>query len=246
MTIPPQHPVASGPTTGQPLVRSLVELAGTPDDASDVDRHLLTIVQLVAGVVDPVDYASVTAYRRGGITTVAASADVALAVDRAQYADGTGPCVDTVRTGRVTPVPDIATTIAWPGFRAEAQRLGLQASLSVPLFAGRGVDVAALNLYSRDGAALAPLTARIRAVYDPYGTATPDETPRVDPGGEQLVTGLTAAFAVRAVIQQAIGLVMASGAVDEDRAYLTLRVRAAEQGASLVETARTVLAERHH
>jgi hypothetical protein len=47
-------------------------------------------------------------------------------------------------------VPDIATTVAAAGFRAAALRLGLQATLSVPLFAGRGVDVAALNLYSRE------------------------------------------------------------------------------------------------
>jgi hypothetical protein len=226
------------------LVRSLVQLAGTPDDASDVDAQLLTIVQLVADVVDPVDYASVTAHRRGGNTTVAASADVALAVDRAQYADDSGPCLDTLRSGRLTSVPDIATTIAWPGFRVAAQRLGLQASLSVPLFAARGVDVAALNLYSRDAAALAPLTARLQVVYDPYGPVTQEESLRLDPGSEQLATGLTAAFAVRAVIQQAIGVVMASTNIDEDRAYLTLRVQAVDQGISLVETARALLAER--
>jgi hypothetical protein len=169
---------------------------------------------------------------------------VALAVDHAQYADDSGPCLDTLRSGRLTPVPDIATTTAWPGFRTAAQRLGLQASLSVPLFAARGVDVAALNLYSRDAAALTPITARLQAVYDPYGPVTQDELLRLDPGSEQLATGLTAAFAVRAVIQQAIGVIMASANIDENSAYLTLRVRAVDQGTSLVETARTVLAER--
>jgi hypothetical protein len=244
MSTPPQPPVASGHRTRKPLVGTLVQLAGTPDDASDVDALLLTIVRLVADVVDPVDYASVTAHRHGGLTTVAASAEVARAVDGAQYADDAGPCLDTVATGRPTSAPDIATTVAWPGFRAAAQRLGLQASLSVPLFAGRGVDVAALNLYSRDGAALAPLAARIRAVYDPYGPVAQEEMLRLDPGSEQLATGLTAAFAVRAVIQQAIGVVMASDNVDEDRAYLTLRLRAADQGTLLAEVARAVLADR--
>jgi hypothetical protein len=244
MSTPSQPPVASGPTTRQPLVRSLVQLAGTPDDASDVDAHLLTVVQLVAHIVEPVDYASVTAHRPGGATTVAASAHVAIAVDDAQYAEDAGPCLDAMRSGRVTAVPVIATTVAWPGFRAAAERMGLQASLSVPLFAARGVDIAALNLYSRDAAAMAPLIARLEAVYDPYGARAEEASPPLDAGGEQLAAGFTAAFAVRAVIQQAIGVVMAGESLDEDHAYLTLRLRAAEQGASLVDMARSVLAER--
>ncbi len=83
--------------------------------------------------------------------------------------------------------------------------MGLQASLSVPLFAARGVDIAALNLYGRDAHAMAPLITRI---------------------------------------QQAIGFVMASDAVDEDRAYVTQRARAEEQDAPLVKIARTMLDER--
>ncbi len=35
----------------------------------------------------------------------------------------------------------------WPGFRDTAYRLGLHTSLSIPLFAGRGEPIAALNLY---------------------------------------------------------------------------------------------------
>jgi hypothetical protein len=244
MTTPPQHPVASGPGTRKPLVRTLVELAGTPDDASAVDALLVTIVGLVADLVDPVEYASVTAARRGGHTTVAASSEVARSVDRAQYADEVGPCLDTITTGRPTPAPDIATTVAWPGFRTAARQLGLQASLSVPLFAGRGADVAALNLYSRDAAALAPLTARIHAVYNPYAPFAQEDTVGLDPGSEQLVTGLKAAFAARTVIQRAIGAIMVTADVDEEHAYLMLRLRTADEGASLVEVSRIVLADR--
>jgi len=242
MSMPPQPPITSGLRFEDPLVRRLVALAGTPEDASDVDAHLTAIVRLVVDIVAPADYASVTAYRHGGYTTVAASADVALAVDRAQYADETGPCLDAIETGRPTAVPEVATTMAWPGFRAAAEQMGLHGSLSVPLFAGRGTDVAALNLYSRDVSAMAPLSARVRAVYDPYGTAGQDQ-PLLDAGSERFVAGLAAAFAVRATIQQAIGAMMARGKLDEDRAYLMLRVRAAEENVPLVEIARTVLAE---
>jgi hypothetical protein len=218
-------------------------LAGTPDDASAVDAHLITIVRLVAEVCAPVNYASVTTYRRAGYTTIAASGEVALAVDLAQYDDGAGPCLDALDSGRPAAVPDVAATMAWPGFRAAAERLGLHASLSVPLFAGRGIDIAALNLYSRDAAAMAPLTAQVKAVYDPYGPAADDDRQRLDLGSTQLVTGLTAAFDVRATIQQAIGAIMARRSLTEDNAYATLRVRATELETPLIDVARTVLSE---
>jgi hypothetical protein len=242
MNTPPQPPVASDPQLREPLVRSLVELAGTPDDASDVDIHLAAIVRLAADLVAPVAYASVTALRGTGYTTVAASGDIALSVDKAQYADDAGPCLDALAEGRPIAVPDATATMAWPGFRETALRLGLHASFSVPLFAGRGVDIAALNLYSRDSVAMAPLTAQICAVYDPYAPVTEKHLQRLDPGSNQLVTGLASAFDVRATIQQAIGAVMARGNVTEDDAYVTLRMQAAQQGTPLVDAARSVLA----
>src|ERR687893_108626 len=108
MTTPSQQPPVPYPHVQSPLARCLIALAGTPDDASWVERRLVTIAQLSADLITPVAYASVTAYR-----------------------------------------------------------LGVRASLSIPLFAGRGTALAALNLYGRHPAALAPLTAAVWATYDP-------------------------------------------------------------------------------
>jgi hypothetical protein len=40
--------------------------------------------------------------------------------------------------------------MAWPGFRDTARQLGLRASVSIPLIAGSGTPIAALNLYAHD------------------------------------------------------------------------------------------------
>lgn len=227
-----------------PLAEALVTLAGTPDDASGIDSALIAIAGLAADVVSPVSYASVTAVRAGAYTTVATSSELAVAVDLAQYADESGPCLDALDAGRPVGVGDITATMAWPGFRDVAFRLGLRASLSVPLFAGSGVPVAVLNLYGHDPTTMTPLTAQVWTVYEPYRAAGAKPPPPLDPGGEQLVAGLTEAFAVRAVIQQAIGVMMAGGNRTPDDAYLVLRVRAADTGSSLTEAATTVIAER--
>jgi ANTAR domain len=198
---------------------------------------------LSADLISPVDYASVTACRGDAFTTVAASSDIAVAVDEAQYADQDGPCLDALDTGSPVPVPDAAATMTWPGFRDSAFRLGIRASLSMPLFAGRGTAVAALNLYGRDPAALAPLTAAVWAAYHAHGPGTIPQRNDLDDGGQGLVAGLVGAFAVHARIQQAIGVVMAATHRTADAAYLILRMRAAGTGTTLTDTATAVLTE---
>lgn len=245
------RPAAPSPErTRGPLVQSLVTLAGTPDDVAQVDSQLIVIAQLTADLVPSVSYASVTAMRDGAFTTVAASSEVARAVDEAQYADGAGPCMDAVDLAEPVAVPEMATTIAttmaWPGFRDTAFRLGLRASLSIPLFAGSGAPIAALNLYGHDAAAMEPLIAAVWSVYDPHrtGAGGNERAQPLDPGSEQLIAGLTEAFSVRALIQQAIGVVMAAGQRPPDSAYLHLRDQAARNGGSLFDAASAVLVSR--
>jgi len=236
-----QPPPVPYPQAQSPLTACLTALAGTPDDASWIASQLVTIAQLSADLIAPVAYASVTAYRDDAVTTVATSSEIALAVDQAQYDSQAGPCLDALDTASPIAVPNVAATMLWPGFRDSAYRLGIRASLSIPLFAGRGTAVAALNLYGRDPNSLAPLTAAVWAAYDPHrpGTSPPDHG--LDHGGEALVAGLAAAFTVRARIQQAIGVVMAARHRTPDAAYLILRLRAAETGATLTDTATAII-----
>lgn len=243
MTTRSQQPPSSYSQAQSALTACLTALAGTPDDASWVNCQLMTIAQLSAELITPVAYASITAYRDDAVTTVATSSDIALAVDQAQYADEAGPCLDALDTASPIAVPDVASTMLWPGFRDSAYRLGIAASLSIPLFAGRGAAVAALNLYGREPNSLASLTAAVWAAYDPHGPATNASGNGLDHGGEALIAGLTGAFAVRARIQQAIGVIMAVTHRTADAAYLILRMRAAETGATLTDTATAAITE---
>ncbi|MDT4987724.1 MAG: hypothetical protein QOI74_1818 [Micromonosporaceae bacterium] len=228
-----------------PLAQSLIALAGTADDASDIDTRLVVIARLAADTVPAVTYASVTAYRDNAYTTVAATSDLAIAVDKAQYDEQDGPCLDALDHDKLVAVPDLAMTMAWPGFRQAAFGMGLRSSLSIPLFAGRGVSIAALNLYSHDAAAMAALTDRVRAVYSADRVAATDPgTEPSDPGTGELTGGLAAAFAVRRLIQLAIGAVMVRDGCSADDGYLTLRVEAAETGTCLTDVAVTLLEHR--
>jgi hypothetical protein len=115
-------------------------------------------------------------------------------------------------------------------------------SVSIPLFAGQGTVIAVLNLHGRDPHAMAALANMLRHAYEPgdhNGTVRD-----VTSGASGLITGLTEAFAVRATIQQAIGILMLDAGRTPDIAYLLLRQRAAETGIALPDTAAAVIAEK--
>lgn len=227
-----------------PLVRCLVELADTPDDVPDVEKQLIMAALLVVDRLNAADYASVTAIRGDGYATVAASSELARTVDEAQYRDDAGPCLDSADTGSPIAVPDIRTAIRWPGFREQAFSLGLRASLSIPLFAGSGVTVAALNLYGRDHVTMGSLIKAVLPVFE-AGDGRCDGVPpaALDAGGRELVAGLTEAHRIRATIQRAIGVTMGRESCTPMEGYRLLRVRAAEAGTTLSRTATGLLAE---
>jgi hypothetical protein len=206
---------------------------------------LRRIAQLAADTVAAADYASITALRGDDYITVATTSRLAEDVDRAQYADGAGPCLESLRQGVPVPVPDISATITWPGFHEAAARMGLHASVSVPLFTGSGEVVAVLNLYGRDADAMAPLIAGVSAVHDPdLPLPTDDDAPRpLDAGAEDLLTGFAEALAVRATIQLAVTTIKSRSDTTAAQGYLQLRLHAAETGVSLLTAASMVLTQ---
>jgi hypothetical protein len=238
-----RHPERVSPQHHGPLAEAIVALADTPDHASGVEESLTAIAALAAERVAAVDYASITTLQGREYTTVAASNEIARAVDEAQFADRAGPCLQALETGEPVGVPDIAATMDWPGFQELAPALGLRASVSVPLYNGRGTTIAVLNLYGRDDAAMAPLIVRVAELYATSREIELDAVgPSVsDPGAEELLTGYAGALSVRATIQRAIDVVAGRTAVSTEDAYTDLCARAAEHGTSLSAAATAVL-----
>ncbi|MEU4242524.1 GAF and ANTAR domain-containing protein [Actinoplanes sp. NPDC026619] len=227
------------------LQERLIVLAGTPDDSSLIGDDLVLIARLVADRIAAVDYASVTSRYEGAYATVAASSDLAVAVDEAQYRDETGPCLEALDGKHPTAVPDIAATMTWPGFREKALRLGLKASLSIPLFAGSGQIIGALNLYGRHAGPMKALTAAVWGAYEPSTSVAGNHDDDLDDGGRELAAGLIGAMALRDMIQQAIGVIMATTGRNADCAYFMLRMQAAESGATLTDTAVHFIEQEH-
>ena len=228
-----------------PLARGLAELAGTPDETPDLDERLAALARLVVDRVGAADFASVTAARAGSYTTVAVSSELILAVDEVQNAEKDGPCVEALTRGEPVTEKHLATSVRWPGFTAEALRLGLRSSLSMPLFTAGGGPVAALNLYGRDDEAMAPLIAGVWAVFDPEGDLPATPRAALDGGGRELLAGFAEAVAVRSTIQQALYAIMDRHDELVHEAYLRLTAMAAASGTPVRAVAEALLATGH-
>jgi hypothetical protein len=238
-----QPPTDPHPEGQGPLATGLITLAGTPDHVPDVGAQLVAIAKLAADRIGAATYASVTALTGRVHVTVAVSDELVRAVDEAQYIDSAGPCIEALHTGTPVGVPDIAATLQWPHFHEEAPRLGLHASVSVPLYAGRGEPIAALNLYGHESATMAPLIAGICAVHE-HGDgaiAAPDDLQLLDEGGWELVTGYAEALSIRATIRLSLSIIMKGLHCGADDAYLALCIRAGEAGTDLARAADLLL-----
>lgn len=238
-----QQPTPHADTRG-PLAEALIALAGTPDDVPTIGAQLDMLAQLAADRVAGVDYASITALRGDAYVTVAASSELADAVDQAQYADEAGPCLQALKTGTAVTVPDIAATIDWPGFHEAAADLGLHASVSIPVVAASGATIAVLNLYGRDADTMAPLIVGAWAIYDPSRPLPADDLQPLDAGGVELLQGFAEAQSVRATIQLAIATIKARTQASANDAYVALRLHAADIGLPLPDAAHSIVQQR--
>jgi transcriptional regulator with GAF, ATPase, and Fis domain len=127
--------------------------------------------------------------------TTACTDPLASEADEIQYRTGDGPCLHAVRHAQVVHIHDMAAHGRWPRFARQAMSLGIRSCLAAPLIAD-GEPVGALTMYAR----------RPRA----FGPAE---------------TGRARRFAKHAsgALTQALGVIMATEHVPQDKAFALLR-----------------------
>ena len=165
-------------------------------------------------------------------------------IDAAQYESGSGPCLDSWRTGTVIRLDDMERAAeTYPDFARTAQEHGVHSSLSLPLVAGDD-SVGALNLYSREtngfseddestGRVLASAAAIVLVNASAYWKAA------------QLTEQLAQAMRSRAVIEQAKGILMArSPHLTADDAFDVLRKASQRENVKLRDIAQRIVDRR--
>jgi GAF domain-containing protein len=190
----------------------------------DANASLVELAVLGASVVGPDGACAITTRYDRHLVTVASSDVRSGLLDESQYADGSGPCMAALSTGTPVSVPDVAQETRWPGFLDVARAHGLGSLLSIPLEV-RGSTVGAMNFYAFHA---------VGAFDQPHQTACAMFAAQAS-GAIQLLTQnardvvlvgqLEQALSSRSVIDQALGIVMATDLCTAEQAFATLRAR---------------------
>lgn len=200
---------------------ALSELAGLLLSTGSVEDMLQGIVELSVRTIAPSSTGSITLERDGRVLTVAASGPVADELDEHQYEARTGPCLEALATGEMVAVPDFTEERRWNGYPAVCVEHGIRSSLSTPMAVG-GTTIAVLNLYGSEPHAFTD-TERQLAVLLAGHAATALTAALRHYEQVTLTEHLHSALSSRAVIDQAIGVVIAQQRCSADEAFATLR-----------------------
>ena len=202
-------------------VAALLQLQSILLDADSVEDLAGAVARAAAEHVGPATSATFTLRRDGRPTLMSASDPAAAACDEVEYATGEGPCLEAIDTGRLIHVADVARETRWPRWRSAATDHGFASAAALPRAVRPGVEIA-LNLYAPEPRAWTEAALSVADVYADqvacgltFFLRTADQA--------ELNADLRAALVSRAVIDQAIGVIMAENRCTSAEAMSILR-----------------------
>jgi GAF domain-containing protein len=221
------------------LAESMTVLA----QLSVVDHSMVEILGRLAALAnDTLDRScsvGLTLETKGALGTPVFTDERVPEIDEWQYKTGAGPCVDAFRTGEIQINESTPNDDRWPQFSAVCEVHGILSTLSVPV--SNGNTLGALNFYAssegpfdRDDVDVAAAFAAQAAIVVDHATAY--WTVR------DLADQLTEALESRVVIEQAKGILIASGKTG-DEAFDVLRRASQTRNRKLRDVAADLVAK---
>ena len=218
---------------------ALFELQTVLLETAGVEEFLDGVAVAAARHVGPATSATITLRRDGRPTLVAASDPLAAECDEVEYAVEDGPCLSSIDLGQVVHVPDIAVETRWPAWRAAARGNGYASAAALPRSVRPGTHIA-LNLYAVEPYSWNEAAIQVAAMYaDEIARAVALSLRTADQ--VEMNADLRAALSSRAVIDQALGVVMAENRCSLDEAMAILRSASQNRKVKLREVAAVVV-----
>jgi transcriptional regulator with GAF, ATPase, and Fis domain len=203
------------------LIGIFTVLSRTLAEDESVHDTLQSILALALRLVPGCSAASVTVLdEQGRPGTIAATDDYTRELDRRQYLLQDGPCLDAARRQQVNRWSLLEAEQRWPEFTSLAKELGLRSYLAAGLGLG-DQRLGALNLSSRDADGFSQLDQGLVSLFITPAAAAIVTMSRYA-RARDLADQLNQALRSRAVIDQAIGIIMAESKVGAERAFAVL------------------------
>jgi GAF domain-containing protein len=220
------------------------ELAGLQDallKTDSVEQFLHELAVLAARTVSEGMSCGMALRHRGRAhhPAVACSDPLAAQADHAQYEAGEGPAAHVLRHGRRVRIHDTATHDRWPRFCRAAAALGIRSCYALPLVID-GEPAGALLLFARRPGAFGPeetTRAEKFAASASGALALSLRLASCQDQNEQLRSSIVS----RAVIDQALGVIMATERCPQEKAFALLRGVSQNTNVKLRDLAATIV-----
>ena len=219
-------------------VQALQRLAATTTDA----EAILTAVRAAAdAVVEAVPHCvgmSITLIEAGRSITLLATSTGVATLDAVQFIDG-GPCEDSLAAGEQVVIDDLMSEDRWALFSRATAVAGVRSSLSLPL-RSMGEVVGGVNLYADTTNAFDDTTREVATIF---GAAVEEAVRNADLAMATRGRAERAADDLRrdAVVDQAVGVLIAQRGSGVEEARATLAEAAARAGISQVQAAEIIV-----
>jgi GAF domain-containing protein len=205
-------------------------------------KDLLTrVAQCAVAAIPGADGAGLTLLEKGHGDTIVASAPFVAEVDAIQYGIGEGPCITAARDGRTVRSGELSSDPQWVHFGPRVVRLGVHSVLSLPLIANDQV-VGAMNVYAHPQNAFGDDAVRIGELFAVPAAITVQNA-QVLAQAKSVAHQLQTALTSRAVIDQALGILMSRAGSTSEEAFDRLRRRSQADNVKLRDVAQHVVDE---
>ncbi len=217
------------------VTRQLADLDELLGSGEELNRLLQVTADQVAAGVPGADMVSVSVLRGESAQTVAATSDRVVSIDHDQYAAGDGPCLEAARTREVTRTGVTEAEERWPVFARSAEAAGVRSYLAFPVIIGEEF-AGSLNLYSEQPHGFADFDVALLRLHVSVASAA-IASDRRHADARRVARQLTEALESRAVIDQAVGMLMAWTGSTAEQAFAELARQSQNTNVKLREIA---------
>jgi GAF domain-containing protein len=217
---------ATAATELQELLLATEDIRGFLDELATLTVRVLPGEELSCGITLRGDREAIT---------VASSDARASQVDEIQYGHHQGPCLHSLATGEEVLVDDLAGDQRWGDYQMPALAHGVRSSLSLPLHA-QGQVIGALNTYASQPRAFGPPEQEVARQFAAEASRALTLAVRIAER-TKMSQHLQTALASRAVIDQALGILMAQNRCPAAEAFDILRTASQNRNVKLRDIA---------
>jgi transcriptional regulator with GAF, ATPase, and Fis domain len=236
----PDDTSADNSADNEDISAGITELHSVLLDTESIDKFVQELAVQAARLVSGSLSCGITLRRGGQNSTVACSDELATEVNDLQYRLQEGPILTALKDGLEVGAGNLASDDRWPQFAAAATERGVWSCLSLPLIA-QDQTVGALTLYAMTPEAFGEdETRRAEKFADPAAGALALGLRLV--AYADVIDQLRASLASRAVIDQAVGVIMGQERCTQDKAFAALRTASQNRNVKLRDIAREVVA----